>query len=58
MYVKHNYPFYKKPKELLDKKGLKYEEIDVLQKSDLFNDIKSKSNTGIFTKIHEIENVG
>lgn len=44
IYVKHHCPFCKKAKELLDKKGVKYEEIDVLKNSDLFNDIKSKYN--------------
>ncbi|WP_265026213.1 MULTISPECIES: glutaredoxin 3 [unclassified Wolbachia] len=44
IYVKQHCPFCKKAKELLDKKGVKYEEIDVLKNSDLFNDIKSKYN--------------
>lgn len=42
IYVKQYCPFCKKAKELLDEKGVKYEEIDVLQSSDLFNSIKSK----------------
>ncbi len=44
IYVMQHCPFCKKAKELLDKKGVKYEEIDVLKSSDLFNDIKSKYN--------------
>ncbi|MFP3020436.1 MAG: glutaredoxin 3 [Wolbachia sp.] len=44
IYVKQHCPFCKKAKELLDKKGVKYEEIDVLKNPDLFNDIKSKYN--------------
>ncbi|WP_353287449.1 glutaredoxin [Wolbachia endosymbiont (group B) of Gerris lacustris] len=44
IYVKQYCPFCKKAKELLDEKGVKYEEIDVLQSSDLFNSIKSKYN--------------
>ncbi|WP_265034675.1 MULTISPECIES: glutaredoxin 3 [unclassified Wolbachia] len=44
IYVKQHCPFCKKAKELLDKKGVRYEEIDVLKNSDLFNDIKSKYN--------------
>ncbi|MGL9759114.1 MAG: glutaredoxin [Wolbachia sp.] len=44
IYVKQYCPFCKKAKELLDKKGVEYEEIDVLKNSDLFNDIKSKYN--------------
>ncbi|WP_374698870.1 glutaredoxin domain-containing protein [Wolbachia endosymbiont (group B) of Limnophora tigrina] len=44
IYVKQYCLFCKKAKELLDKKGVEYEEIDVLKNSDLFNDIKSKYN--------------
>ncbi|MDR2831461.1 MAG: glutaredoxin 3 [Rickettsiales bacterium] len=44
IYVKQHCPFCKKAKELLDEKGVKYEEIDVLKNSDSFNDIKSKYN--------------
>ncbi|MGL9725910.1 MAG: glutaredoxin domain-containing protein [Wolbachia sp.] len=44
VYIKQYCPFCKKAKELLDAKGVKYEEIDVLKNSDLFNDIKSKYN--------------
>ncbi|NSM56435.1 glutaredoxin 3 [Wolbachia endosymbiont of Atemnus politus] len=44
IYVKQHCPFCKKAKELLDQKGVKYEEIDVLKNSDLFNEIKSKYN--------------
>jgi|GEM_PF-548746 len=44
IYVKQYCPFCKRAKELLDAKGVKYEEIDVLKSPDLFNDIKSKYN--------------
>ncbi|MCA4775287.1 glutaredoxin [Wolbachia endosymbiont of Mansonella ozzardi] len=44
IYVKQYCPFCKKAKELLDGKGVEYEEIDVLKSPDLFNDIKSKYN--------------
>lgn len=44
IYVKQYCPFCKEAKELLDEKGVKYEEIDVLKNSDLFNGIKSKYN--------------
>ncbi|MDG7057405.1 MAG: glutaredoxin [Wolbachia endosymbiont of Penenirmus auritus] len=44
IYVKQYCPFCKRAKELLDKKGVEYEEIDVLKSPDLFNDIKSKYN--------------
>ncbi|WCR58066.1 glutaredoxin [Wolbachia endosymbiont of Ctenocephalides felis wCfeJ] len=44
IYVKQYCPFCKRAKELLDKKGVEYEEIDVLKNSDLFNEIKSKYN--------------
>lgn len=44
IYVKKYCPFCKKAKELLDEKGVKYEEIDVLRNSDLFDGIKSKYN--------------
>ncbi|NUX01766.1 glutaredoxin [Wolbachia endosymbiont of Madathamugadia hiepei] len=42
--VKQYCPFCKRAKELLDGKGVEYEEIDVLKNPDLFNDIKSKYN--------------
>ena len=44
IYVKQYCPFCKRAKELLDGKGVEYEEIDVLKSPDLFNDIKSKYN--------------
>lgn len=44
IYVKKGCPYCIRGKDLLDKKGVKYEEIDVLKNSDLFNDIKSKYN--------------
>ncbi|QKX02008.1 glutaredoxin [Wolbachia endosymbiont of Dirofilaria (Dirofilaria) immitis] len=44
IYVRQYCPFCEKAKELLDKKGVEYEEIDVLKNSDLFDDIKSKYN--------------
>ncbi len=44
IYVKKGCPYCIRAKDLLDKKGVKYEEIDVLKNSDLFNDIKSKYN--------------
>ncbi|MDM8335208.1 glutaredoxin domain-containing protein [Wolbachia pipientis] len=44
IYVKQHCPFCKKAKDLLDKKGVTYEEINVLKSSDLFNNIKSKYN--------------
>ncbi|MCV3769336.1 MAG: glutaredoxin family protein [Wolbachia pipientis] len=44
IYVKQYCPFCKKAKELLDKKGVEYKEIDVLKNSDLFDDIKLKYN--------------
>ncbi|MGL9689284.1 MAG: glutaredoxin [Wolbachia sp.] len=44
IYVKQYCPFCKRAKELLDGKGVEYEEIDVLKNPDLFNDIKSKYN--------------
>ncbi|BAP00472.1 glutaredoxin [Wolbachia endosymbiont of Cimex lectularius] len=44
VYVKQYCPFCKRAKELLDGKGVEYEEIDVLKSPDLFNDIKSKYN--------------
>ncbi|MDX5462112.1 MAG: glutaredoxin [Wolbachia endosymbiont of Tetragnatha montana] len=44
IYVKKGCPYCIKAKDLLDKKGVKYEEIDVLKNSDLFDDIKSKYN--------------
>ncbi|MGL9682050.1 MAG: glutaredoxin domain-containing protein [Wolbachia sp.] len=44
IYVKQCCPFCKRAKELLDGKGVEYEEIDVLERPDLFNDIKSKYN--------------
>ncbi|MGL9717844.1 MAG: glutaredoxin 3 [Wolbachia sp.] len=44
IYIKQHCPFCKRAKELLDKKGVKYEEIDVLTNSDSFNEIKSKYN--------------
>ncbi|MDE5061357.1 MULTISPECIES: glutaredoxin 3 [Wolbachia] len=44
IYVKKGCPYCIKAKDLLDRKGVEYEEIDVLKNSDLFNDIKSKYN--------------
>ncbi|OWZ25588.1 glutaredoxin [Wolbachia endosymbiont of Wuchereria bancrofti] len=44
IYIKQYCPFCKRAKELLDEKGVKYEEIDVFENSDLFSDIKSKYN--------------
>ncbi|MFP3027832.1 MAG: glutaredoxin domain-containing protein, partial [Wolbachia sp.] len=44
IYVKKGCPYCIRAKDLLDRKGVKYEEIDVLKNSDLFNDIKSKYN--------------
>ncbi|MGL9732317.1 MAG: glutaredoxin [Wolbachia sp.] len=44
IYVKQYCPFCKRAKELLDGKGVEYEEIDVFKSPDLFNDIKSKYN--------------
>ncbi len=44
IYVKKGCPYCIRAKDLLDKKGVEYEEIDVLKNSDLFNDIKSKYN--------------
>jgi glutaredoxin 3 len=44
IYVKQYCPFCKRAKELLDAKGVEYEEIGVLKSPDLFNDIKSKYN--------------
>ncbi|QKX01451.1 glutaredoxin [Wolbachia endosymbiont of Cruorifilaria tuberocauda] len=44
IYVKQNCQFCKKAKELLDKKGVEYKEIDVLENLDLFDGIKSKYN--------------
>ncbi|MBC6686646.1 glutaredoxin 3 [Wolbachia pipientis] len=44
IYVKKGCPYCIRAKDLLDRKGVEYEEIDVLKNSDLFNDIKSKYN--------------
>ncbi|MGL9732837.1 MAG: glutaredoxin [Wolbachia sp.] len=44
IYIKQYCPFCKRAKELLDEKGIEYEEIDVLKSPDLFNEIKSKYN--------------
>lgn len=44
IYVKKGCPYCIRAKDLLDRKGVKYEEIDVLKNSNLFNDIKSKYN--------------
>ncbi|TVS92224.1 glutaredoxin 3 [Wolbachia pipientis] len=44
IYVKKGCPYCIRAKDLLDRKGVEYEEIDVLKNSDLFKDIKSKYN--------------
>ncbi|APR98226.1 glutaredoxin [Wolbachia endosymbiont of Folsomia candida] len=44
IYVKKGCPYCIRAKDLLDKKGVKYEEIDVLKNSDSFNVIKSTYN--------------
>ncbi len=44
IYVKKGCPYCIRAKDLLDRKGVEYEEIDVLKNSDLFNDIKLKYN--------------
>ncbi|WP_333023188.1 glutaredoxin domain-containing protein [Wolbachia endosymbiont of Pentidionis agamae] len=40
IYVKKGCPYCKIAKDLLDKKGVKYEEIDVLKNSDAFSHVK------------------
>ncbi len=58
IYIKQYCPFCKKAKELLDEKGIKYEEISVLEKPDLFNDIKSKYNVRTVPQIFIVDENG
>ncbi|NUY39901.1 glutaredoxin [Wolbachia endosymbiont of Litomosoides brasiliensis] len=58
IYIKQYCPFCKKAKELLDEKGVKYEEIGVLEKPDLFNDIKSKYNVRTVPQIFIVDENG
>ncbi|MDF0607334.1 glutaredoxin family protein [Wolbachia endosymbiont of Onchocerca gibsoni] len=51
IYVRQYCPFCKEAKELLDKKGVEYKEIDVIENSDLFDDIKLKYNVGTVPQI-------
>jgi glutaredoxin 3 len=44
IYVKKGCPYCTRAKDLLDKKSVKYEEIDVLKNSDSFNSIKETYN--------------
>ncbi|MDG7056363.1 MAG: glutaredoxin family protein [Wolbachia endosymbiont of Meromenopon meropis] len=58
IYVKQYCPFCKKAKELLDEKGVKYEEIDVIKNSDLFSEIKSKYNVKTVPQIFFVDKNG
>lgn len=58
IYVKQHCPFCKKAKELLDKRDTKYEEIDILEKPDLFDEIKLKYNVKTVPQIFIVDDNG
>ncbi|MBV0899531.1 MAG: glutaredoxin family protein [Wolbachia endosymbiont of Fragariocoptes setiger] len=51
IYVKQWCPFCIRAKKLLDKRGIRYEEIDVTKNSDQFNEIKSHYNVNTVPQI-------